>query len=474
LPERLQTIDTLLDDDAFLLPFIKRSQQRIGRPTVPMECYLRLMFLKHERGLGYETLTAEVADSLTLRRFARLAISDAVPDASTLSRLTKRFGPETIEELNANLVSKLQERGFVKGERLRTDTTVIGAEVKHPTDAGLLADGVRVLSRTVDKLAKLGEKVGARLVGAYRDSTRTMKKTLWEIGRFLKKRVVAAGAELELATESVKDKKAELVREVNGLTAKAYEVAKRTITQARGVARSARRRAAHKPLAVRRRVARLAEELNGFADLTERVLHQTELRLRGQLSIPNRIVSIFDPDARPIRRGKLSTPTEFGYKQEITEVENGIISDYAVHVGNAADKTLLVGVVQRHQQQFGSAPKEVAVDRGYHSAANEKSLAEMGVQRISSPACGKLSHARHAHQQQEWFKRLQRWRAGSEGRISYLKRKFGGRRSRLRGQSGVSTWSGWGVLAHNLCRTTTLIVERAVRGKRSWPRGAAK
>lgn len=472
LPDRLKDVDRYLDDDRFMAPFLKRGQQKVGRPTVPMERYIRLMYLKHERGLGYETLVSEVADSLTLRRFVRLDISDPVPHPTTLSRLTQRFGEETTRELHLSLIKKLEEEGFVKGENLRTDTTVMEADVEHPTDAGLLADGVRVISKTVDKL----RKIGSQLAEGFRNSTRTMKNGLLEIGRFLKKRATAAGvpepSEDGAETASVEkptleDKKAEIRRQVNALTAKAFEVATRTVKQARTIAKRAKRQVARASEKTKRKVSRLCVELVTWSDLTQRALDQTKLRLAGQTSIPNRMVSLFDPDARPIRRGKLSSPTEFGYKVEVTQVENLIISDYQVHVGNPADSTLLVGVVERHVQQFGRAPKGVATDRGYHSAANEKALKERGVEQIGMPATGKLSKARAEHQSQSWFRRLQRWRAGSEGTISNFKRRFGGRRSRLKGHPGASSWTGWGVFAHNLTKVPGLVAARATRKARA-------
>lgn len=461
MPPDLVAVDAYLDDDRFMEPFLRRGQRRIGRPTVPMERYLRLMYLKHSRGLGYETLIPEVNDSITLRRFCRFDVTDRLPHPTTISRLTQRFGEDAVREIHSGLVAKLTEGGLIKGDRLRTDTTVMEADVEHPTDADLLADGVRVISRTVKKLVTVGTKAGVDLVEQFRDSTRTVKDSLWEIGRFLKKRMTAGGVDDE--KPSAEEKRADLLQQVNRLTAKVYEAARRTVRQGRAVARGARRRAAHTTTRTRLRVAQLCVALVAWCVLTEKALAQTALRLAGQTSIPNRMISLFDPDARPIRRGKLSSPTEFGYKLEHTQVDGLIISDYKVHIGNPADKTLLVGVNERHMRQFGKAPNEVATDRGYHSAANEKALEAAGVNRVSSPACGKLSESRAEHQRQAWFKRLQSWRAGSEGSISYFKRKFGGKRTRLRGHAGASIWAGWGVIAHNLCKVPKLLADRAAR-----------
>jgi IS5 family transposase len=72
LPEELARVDALLDDPEFFAPFVPYFDPRIGRPSTPMETYLRLMFLKFRYGLGYESLCREVGDSISWRRFCRI------------------------------------------------------------------------------------------------------------------------------------------------------------------------------------------------------------------------------------------------------------------------------------------------------------------------------------------------------------------------------------------------------------------
>ena len=84
--------DALLDDERFLAPFVERFWCPIGRPTIPIETYLRLMYLKHRYSLGYETLCKEVTDSLSWRRFARIRLDARAPHPTTLMKLTRRFG----------------------------------------------------------------------------------------------------------------------------------------------------------------------------------------------------------------------------------------------------------------------------------------------------------------------------------------------------------------------------------------------
>src|ERR671935_920463 len=156
LPAELAKVDAILEDDRFLVPFRSRLTVTIGRPTIPIETYLRLMYLKHRYALGYETLCREVADSFTWRRFCRIALAGRVPDPSTLMKLTKRLGPGLLEELNAELLALAVERRVLRSRRLRVDTTVVEADVRSPTDSGLCAHAVSRLTG----LARRGKRAG--------------------------------------------------------------------------------------------------------------------------------------------------------------------------------------------------------------------------------------------------------------------------------------------------------------------------
>lgn len=70
-----------------------------GRPSIPIERWVRLMVIKTRAGWGYETLVKEVADSdsLHLQRFCRIALTERVPDESTVRKLTRRLGPEVVD-----------------------------------------------------------------------------------------------------------------------------------------------------------------------------------------------------------------------------------------------------------------------------------------------------------------------------------------------------------------------------------------
>jgi transposase, IS5 family len=158
--------------------------------TIPVETYVRLMYLKHRYGLGYETLCKEVADSFTWRRFCRIGIDGRVPHPSTLMKLTKRLGARLLEELNAELLSLAVERKVLRSRRLRVDTTAVEADIRSPTDSGLCAHAVSRLTRLARRIQAAGLGRGARV----RDRRRSVGRRVRAIS------AVRSFARRELAT----------------------------------------------------------------------------------------------------------------------------------------------------------------------------------------------------------------------------------------------------------------------------------
>ena len=195
--------------------------------------------------------------------------------------------------------------------------------------------------------------------------------------------------------------------------------------------------------------------------LVNQVLRQTRARVfRGVTDTPGKIVSVFEPTAEIIRKGKVNKPTEFGKLVKIQEAENQIITHYAVCRERPADSTLLLGAVQLHQQRLGRAPELLAGDAGFYSAENEREAQALGVKRVSIPNRSTHSVARRKHQKQRWFRKGQQWRTGCEGRISVLKRRHGLNRSRYRGEEGMDRWVGLGVVADTLINMGRVLASR--------------
>ena len=190
--------------------------------------------------------------------------------------------------------------------------------------------------------------------------------------------------------------------------------------------------------------------------VVEKVVEQTKEVISGNRHLPRRVVSLFDVGARPIRKGKSRKDTEFGRKVLLGETDHGIISMYEVVAENPADVKLLKDGVAGHRHLFRRRLKAVAGDRGFYSKSNVDGLKSDGVRQVSIPIRGKASAESRAYQRQFWFKRLQRFRAGCEAKISLLKRKFGLRRSLMRGDAGTKIWVGQSILAHNLCQAARI------------------
>jgi len=170
--------------------------------------------------------------------------------------------------------------------------------------------------------------------------------------------------------------------------------------------------------------------------------------VRGE-KITDRLISLSDPDARPIRKGKLGKPTEFGYVAQLAEVTpntkrgaRGLILPAASLPGNPGENTLLPQAVTE-LQRLGLSPKEIALDGGFNVGPTTDALENLTPERV-------FIAGRQQPGSRRTQRRLQRYRTGAEGRISHLKRGYGMRRSRLKGDDGQKTWTGWAILTYNL------------------------
>ena len=319
---------------------------------------------------------------------------------------------------------------MVKGRKLRVDTTVVETNIHYPTDSSLLGDGARVLMRTMKKIDK---KAGG-LKQKIRDRMRTVKK-----------RVVA----IALAARQTGPQREERRRQQY---AELLTVTRRILNQAEGVLQEVEQLGRPR----RRRLEPLREILETMAGRVRQVVSQARARVfQGITHFPEKIVSVFEPHTEIIRKGKASKPTEFGKLVQVQEAENQIITHYRVFPERPSDQHLLVPAVEEHQRRFGRVPRLVAADAGFYSQANEKKVQEMGVSWVAVPHRSTHSAQRRALQKRRWFRAAQRWRTGSEGRISVLKRRHGLNRCRYRGLTGMERWVGLGVIADNLIQIGT-------------------
>lgn len=439
LSVELSRVDALLDDPVFFAPFASYFDARIGRPSIPMETYLRLMFLKFRYRLGYESLCREVADSISWQRFCRIPLGMRVPHPTTLMKITSRCGDVAVAGLNEALLAKAAAGKLLRTDRVRADTTVVEADVGYPTDSGLLAKAVGAMARTVARIKAAG--------GATRTLARDRRRSA---GR----RARSIASKLRLRGAQQRDEAQAAVRRITGELA---DIAEQCMGDAAGVLCNARRALRAAAGARRGRLQQAINHLDTVVRRTQKVLTQTRSRLAGVMpESAHRVVSLHDVDARPIRKGRLGKPVEFGYKAQVVDNADGVILDHSVEMGNPYDAPQLAPAIERITRRTGGPPRAVTADRGYGYASVEHDLHELGVRNVAIPRAAKPGAARREFEHRRAFRAKIKWRTGSEGRINHLKRSYGWNRTELTGIGGARTWCGHGVFAHNLVKISTL------------------
>jgi len=431
MPAELVAVDQLLDDPRFFEPFRAWFDPGFGRPSIPIETYLRLMFLKYRYRLGYESLCAEVTDSLTWLRFCRIPIGGRAPNPTTLMKITTRCGSSTIDALNVELIAAATEAGVIEVDWLRADTTVVPADIKYPTDSGLLTKGISQIARLVGRLQ--AEGIAART--AFVDPTAAARQGAHRIASKLRRRSDDARADVLAITGELAD-----------LAESCCDQAKRVLVNAR--------RAGDRPV---RRLRQILADLDHLLDAVAQVIAQTRLRLAGHTPAgKTRRVSLCDDDARPIRKGSLAAPTQFGYTGQVTDNRDGIVLDYEIEAGMPPDAPRLAPAVERIITATGQVPTAVTADRGYGQASVDADLDALGVNTVAILRKGQPGIARQAVEAAPGFVELVKWRTGAEGRIAALKRQHGWGRARIRGLEGARIWCGWGILTHNATKIAAL------------------
>jgi IS5 family transposase len=391
-------------------------------------------------GWGYRAAESEVAGSAKWRWFCRV-YSQSVPDHTTLRDREALIRPATLKRVNARVLQMAQERRVTRGEKLRTDGTVMETDIHYPTDSRLLDDSVRVLGRSLARARTLLQP-GQTDKPLFRDRHRQAHRLARAIAQQLR------------GTKGQKTPKKKAERLYRQLVA----VTETTLEQVEAVL-------ARLQAKMGRPAQALVTSLQHYRPLVRRVIAQTRRRVFDGQSVPaaKKLVSLFEPHTAVIRRGKTRPrDTEFGRKIWYSEVDGGLVSDYRLLRGNPPDEQQWAASIDQHQKLFGHPPQLATADRGVFSAANEQCAREAGIEFVALPQPGHKDAVRQAHESQPWFRAALRFRAGIEGRISHLRRARKLDRCRNRGEVGLERWLGWGVVANNLA----VIAARLARRRR--------
>jgi IS5 family transposase len=406
-----------------------RLSRTRGRRGFPAEVVVRLLVLKHARNWSYAVLEREVRANLIYRKFVRIGFAK-MADAKTMGKWGVAVGPDVVKQIHDRIVSIAKEKGLSPGARMRVDTTVVETNIHYPTDSSLLGDGVRVLTRAMQKIGKIAGEVGCKL----RDRSRSVKRRVMEIGRAARAKGAPDKARLHKAYANLL-----------GSTSRVVGQAKRFIEE---IADGTKRATGAVEQA---RLEGLKGELERMLPRVRQVIVQTKARIfRGETRTEGKIFSLFEPSTEIIRKGKSGKPNEFGKMVKLQEAENQIVTDYEVYDQRPSDTDLLVPAIETHEAALGRTPRLVAADAGFYSAKNEAAAKAKGVKRVCIPNRSTKSAERKREQRKRWFRDGQKWRTGCEGRISVIKRRHGLSRCRYRGDAGMRRWVGLGVIADNL------------------------
>ena len=404
ISEEYKILDEVLSDRILVRELAKDLPKTVvGRNRMSAERILRILILRHQKQISYRQLERQLKYDIEDRWFC--LINEKVPCFKTLQNQLALISEDTIKNINDCVLAKARAKKITQGKRLRVDSTVTEMNIHYPTDASLIQDGIRVIHRLIEKsgikifsLKKLKSKLKKPFA-----ILRTIGRKNKEIREKMLLKIISIGEEVAAKTKAIKDK----------VIAKYHQLLRRVIKQGKQV-------------------------------------------VRGVTIIKDRIVSIFEPTARPIRRGKAGKSTEFGKVVQIQEDEI-FVTNWQISA-TMNDEAFLSGAINKHKKLFQKAPEEVATDRGYWSPENFDLLKRVKVKHISLPKKGKLNPIEKQRQQNYHFKKLQRWRAGGEAKISWLKRKFGLRRCLDKGELGYGRWVGAGILANNMMVMAKLLI----------------
>jgi IS5 family transposase len=441
-------LDRLLDDDVLFQRLKADLRRRApftttrGRPSTPVEVILRMLVVKRLYHWSYEETEHFVADSLVLRQFCRIYLQ-SVPDDTTLLRWADLIDPGTLTALNERVGELARSLKVTRGRKLRVDSMVVETNIHHPTDSGLISDGVRVLSRMLRRAKAVAGQATGLGQAAFRSRMRSVRRLVRQLQRLARRKRDEATARLRLAYGRL------------------ITVARKTQAQAAKVCVALQGQTGAS-------AQRLVRQFAQFLPRVERVITQSVRRvLQGEV-VPaqDKLVSLFEPHTQIIVRRKTGKPVEFGCKVWLEEVEGGILSGYRILAEAGQDFPYLPDSLVAHEQRFGRPPQLLAADRGVYSAANEAKARQARVRRIVMPYAGKAPPTRVAQERTTWFRRGLRFRAGIEGRISVLNRRFGLDSCPDHGEAGLGRWVGWGIVTANLITIARTVARRSTRSLR--------
>ncbi len=427
---KYECISHLLDENPTILdlvhgdlaPLVERMEGE-GRGRYASDTVLRLCVCQVVEGLSLRETIVRVDTCGALRRFVRVD-GGSMMDYSTFCRLRNAIVPETWRKINQALAQYAVAEEAISAENLRLDTTAVETNIHWPTDSSLLVDVFEVVKRDLDRARELGVDL---LAGRRFHVDRVRKLGL---------RIIRKGGRRGVAAKELKPLYKRLIRQVEEILSVTGSVAMclRDIAASSGC-----------------REDELAARLSEFQTLGAQVISQARRRVINEESVPNdeKLFSVFEPHTELLKRGKAGKPIEFGHMIQIQQVKEKFITDYGVYEKKPVEPQLLETALDSHRSLFGVNPKCLTADKGYFERTTVDAL-EQEIEMVSIGKKGKRTPAQTEREHDPAFRHAQRFRAGVEGTISYLKRVLGLSRCFTKGWAHYQATIGASIFTHNL------------------------
>ena len=435
---RYEAISAILDENPKIVDRVhedlKSILNRKGRGGRGRKCdftsdtVLRMLLAQTIEGESLRGIVVRIDDSKYLRWFVRI-YNGKMLDFTTLCTLKNAIRAKTWKKINDLLTQAAVDNGEVTGERLRVDTTAYETNIHWPTDSALLWDTYRVLSRLIESVREIDPEVASDR----RLQNRRVKRLHTKIARHSSKKGTVS--------EKAKHLYLQIIPFVETMVSWTRVVCERLRA---GVESDSYVEPHH--------VESMIEQIEHFGSLGWKVVMQAKRRVLDGEKVPNdeKLVSIFEPHTELLKRGKAGKPIEFGHMISIQQVEGKFISDYKAFERKPVDHSLVDGCLESHRKVFGDNPREFSADKGFYESMARIEELEADIEVVSIAKKGPRTEEELARESGKDFKLGQRFRAGVEGTISFLKRALGMSRCRNKGWEHYVATVGATVFTHNL------------------------
>lgn len=426
---KYQAISDLLDANDRLLALAHRDWAKLlstsgeGRDGYTSEQLLRALIVMFLEGDSYRDVVVRIDTSEFLQYFVRLGCQ-ATMDYSFLCKALCALTESTVEALNEVLAQYAVQEEKISGEKQRMDSTAYETNIHYPTDSSLLWDSFRTLAHLVRNIQNELPQLELR----HRFHDKRIKKLATYIARH-------ASSNSKKTQRKVKGRYVELIRSAQWIHSVARQVQQKAFAAGYDV-----------------------PELSHYLPLARQIINQTYKRVVQGVSTPNdeKLFSLFEEHTELLKRGKASKPIEFGHKVLFCQTGEKFIHHYKVMPRRIEDKELLIPAVEAHKDLFGHYPDVLSTDKGFYESMEQVSFLEEKIPVVSIAKKGRRNQEQYERETTEEFIEGQRFRAGSEGSISVLKRAFKLGKCYFKGFKNYAASVGLAVLCHNLVLLTRL------------------